>query len=84
MTAWILLGVCYLWGGLTLLLALEQMEEIAGALNDLSGLLELKPIGQHIRGKFGVRAVVVALWPCWAFLWWKAAKKPNVEVNSRP
>lgn len=85
MEAWIVVAVVYAWGGLTLLLAMEQMEEIAGAVNELAGPLGLEPIGQHIKGRFGVRAVIVVAWPAWALIWWRGSKKtPNAEVTGLP
>lgn len=70
MIAWTHVAAVYLWGGLTLLLALELFEEIAGALNAIAEPLGMKRMPQFIQGRRSVRFAVVLLWPVAVFLWW--------------
>ncbi|HOU23513.1 MAG TPA: hypothetical protein PLN42_04600 [Anaerolineae bacterium] len=69
MTMRILFALMYVWAGVTMLYALEQIENIGEELNPITTKLDLPPIKAHIQGSLPMRLILIAIWPTALPIW---------------
>lgn len=69
MTMRILFALMYVWAGITMLYALEQIENIGEELNPIITKPGLLPVKAHIKGSLAMRLILIALWPTALPIW---------------
>lgn len=69
MTMRVLFALTYVWAGVTMLYALEQIENIGEELNPIITNLGLPSIKAHIKGSLAMRLTLIAMWPTALPIW---------------
>lgn len=69
MTMRILFALMYVWAGVTMLYALEQIENIGEDLNPAITALGKPPIKSYIKGSLSMRLILIVMWPSALLIW---------------
>lgn len=69
MTMRILFALMYVWAGVTMLYALEQIEKIGEELNPIITKIGMPPIKSHIKGSLPMRLSLIVMWPSALLIW---------------